>query len=60
MDWVERRVRCSWIRESGEKEKEEEVNMDKGQGFIDAKQELNVDSGTLPCTLACSWACSCV
>jgi|LauGreDrversion2_3_1035106.scaffolds.fasta_scaffold35375_2 hypothetical protein len=31
-------------RESGEKE--EEVNM--GQGFIDTKQELNVDRGTRP------------
>ena len=29
-----------------------------GQGFIHTKQELNVDRGTLPCSLACSWACS--
>ena len=29
-----------------------------GQGFIHTKQELNVDRGTLPWSLACSWACS--
>jgi hypothetical protein len=32
--------------------------MDMGQGFIVTTQELNVDRGTLPSTLACSWACS--
>ena len=32
--------------------------MDMGQGFIGTTQELNVDRGTLPSTLACSWACS--
>ena len=32
--------------------------MDMGQGFIGTMQELNVDRGTLPSTLACSWACS--
>jgi hypothetical protein len=32
-----------------EKEEKEEVNMDMGQGFIDTKQELNVDRGTLVC-----------
>ena len=39
-------------------EEEEEVNMDMGQGFIGTSQELNVDRGTLPSTLACSCACS--
>jgi hypothetical protein len=34
------------------------VNIEIGQGFIYTKQELNVDGGTLPCTLACSRACS--
>ena len=32
--------------------------MDMGQGFIGTTQELNVDRGTLPSTLACSCACS--
>ena len=41
-----------------EKEEEEEMNMDMGQGFIGTTQELNVDRGTLPSTLACSCACS--
>ncbi len=48
-------------RESGDNEVVEEVNMDMGQGYIDTKQELNVDrasSGTMPCTLACWWAYS--
>jgi hypothetical protein len=29
-----------------EKEKEEEVDMDMGQGYIDTKQEQNVDRGS--------------
>ena len=38
-------VSCSWPRESGEKE--EEVNMDMGQGYIYTKQDqLNVGRGS--------------
>jgi hypothetical protein len=33
-----------------QRRQEEEVDMDMGQGFIDATQELNVDRGTLPCS----------
>ena len=37
---------------------EEEVNMDMGQGFIGSAQELNVDRGMLPSTLACLFVAS--
>jgi hypothetical protein len=32
--------------EKAEREKEEEVDMDMGQGYIDTKQEQNVDRGS--------------